>query len=111
PLGRPHRAISLMYCYYPLTKGWPKRASLAHPKGGKKGAWDYPYDDYFPFLGGPKGDTQSNAFQQMRDIRQHGQDVTLTLTMDCHVPDDHIRVIARQLNPYGRMKVRLNHEC
>jgi len=110
-LGRPHRAISLMYCYYPLTRGWPKRASLAHPKDGKKGAWDYPYDDYFPFRGGPKGDAESGAFQQMRDIRRHGQEVTLTLTMDCAVPDGHIRAISRQLKPYGRMRLRLNHEC
>ena len=22
-MGRPHRSISLMYCYYPLDKGWP----------------------------------------------------------------------------------------
>ncbi len=110
-LGRPHRAISLMYCYYPLTKGWPLRASIAFKKRGKKGSWDYPYDDYFPFTGGPKGDKESEVFQQMRDIRRHGQDVTLTLTMDCEVPDDHIRAIARQLRPYGRIRVRLNHEC
>ncbi len=109
-LGRPHRAISLMYCYYPFDKGWPKRASVAHKNDGRH-SWGYPYDDYFPFPGGPKGDTEGNAFQQMRDIRRHGQEVTLTLTMDCAVPDDHIRVIARQLKPYGRMRIRLNHEC
>ena len=22
-MGRPHRGISLMYCYYPLDKEWP----------------------------------------------------------------------------------------
>ncbi len=27
-LGRPHRNINLMYCYYPLDKGWPARARL-----------------------------------------------------------------------------------
>lgn len=110
-LGRPHRAVSLMYCYYPFAPGWPKRASHAHRKRGKEGAWDYPYDDYFPFPGGPKGDTEAEVFQQIRDIRRHGQEVTLTLTMDCAVPDDHIRIIARQLRPYGRLRVRLNHEC
>ncbi|HUO58935.1 MAG TPA: hypothetical protein VMV05_12235 [bacterium] len=109
-LGRPHRAINLMYCYYPYDRGWPKRASVAHkPKG--KGTWPYPYDDYFPFPGGLKGDTEGDAFQQMRDIRRHGQEVTLTLTVDCDVTDDHIRVIARQLKPYGRLRLRLNHEC
>ena len=29
-LGRPHRSISLMYCYYPLGEGWPGRASVVH---------------------------------------------------------------------------------
>ena len=24
-MGSPHRSISLMYCYYPLDKGWPGR--------------------------------------------------------------------------------------
>lgn len=110
-LGRPHRSISLMYCYYPFAPGWPQRASLVHKKRGKNGAWDYPYDDYFPFPGGPKGNPEAEAFQQMRDIRRHGQEVTLTLTMDCAVPDDHIRVIARQLKPFGRLRLRLNHEC
>jgi len=109
-LGRPHRAVSLMYCYWPFSPGWPKRASVAHKNKGKH-AWGYPYDDYFPFTGGPKGDPESGVFQQMRDIRRHGQDVTLTMTMDCKVPDDHIRVIARQLRPYGNIRLRLNHEC
>jgi hypothetical protein len=109
-LGRPHRSVNLMYCYYPFDKGWPQRASVAHqPKGD--GTWPYPYDDYFPFSGGPKGNPQGEVFQQMRDIRRHGQDVTLTLTIDCAVPNDHIRVIARQLKPYGRLRLRLNHEC
>ena len=29
-LGRPHRAINLMYCYYPNDEGWPGRASVVH---------------------------------------------------------------------------------
>jgi hypothetical protein len=109
-LGRPHRSISLMYCYYPFDKGWPRRASHAHkPRGGR--AWPYPYDDYFPFSGGPGGDPDGDAFRQMRDVRRHGQEATLTLTADCAVPDAHLREIARQLRPYGRMRLRLNHEC
>ena len=28
-LGRPHRGISLMYCYYPLDKEFPARISEA----------------------------------------------------------------------------------
>jgi hypothetical protein len=109
-LGRPHRSINLMYCYYPFDKGWPERASDAHkPKDNK--AWPYPYDDYFPFTGGLDGNREGPAFEQMRDVRRHGQEVTLTLTMDCVVPNDHIRVIAHQLRPFGRLRLRLNHEC
>ena len=26
-MGRPHRSISLMYCYYPFDKQWPGRIS------------------------------------------------------------------------------------
>lgn len=109
-LGRPHRAVNLMYCYYPFDKGWPQRASVAHkPKGDH--AWPFPYDDYFPYPGGPKGDAEGEAFRQMRDIRRHGQEVTLTLTVDCAVPDGHLRILARQLRPYGFLRLRLNHEC
>lgn len=109
-LGRPHRSINLMYCYYPLDKGWPKRASEAFPRTADF-AWAYPYDDYFPYGGGPKGSAKNDPFPQIRDARRHGQDVTLTLTMDCKVPDSHLRWIARELRPFGRLRVRINHEC
>jgi hypothetical protein len=109
-MGRPHRGINLMYCYYPYDKGWPARASAAHKATGS-GAWDFPYDDYFPYLGGPKGSSAGEPFRQIRDIRRHGQDATLTLTMDCAVKDDEIAFIAKELACFGRMRIRLNHEC
>lgn len=109
-LGRPHRAINLIYCYYPLNKGWPKRASSAfRNKGGF--IWGYPYDDYFPYRGGIDRKDDAEVFEQFRDIRRHGQEVTFTLTADCAISDDHIRAIARGLRPFGRMRLRLNHEC
>lgn len=109
-LGRPHRGINLMFCYYPLNKGWPKRVSTVFKnKGGF--IWGYPYDDYFPYPGGLGGDRGGDAFQQMRDVRRHGQDVTLTMTVDCGISDDQITAIARDLRPFGRMRLRLNHEC
>ena len=43
-MGRPHRSISLMYCYYPLDEGWPGRASVVHASPDVSFAWDYPYD-------------------------------------------------------------------
>ena len=109
-LGRPHRGVNLMYCYYPLDKGWPVRASIAHkPTAGF--AWAYPYDDYFPYEGGPGGNPAGRPFNEIRDIRRHGQDVTLTLTIDCAVNDKHLRTIARELAPFGHLRLRINHEC
>ncbi len=110
-LGRPHRAISIMYCYYPLDEAWPKRASEAYPDKKVTFAWDYPYDDYFPYRGGIGGNTEGEPFTCMRDIRSHGQEVILTLTCDPNVGDEHIIAIAKDLRPFGRMMLRLNHEC
>ena len=104
-LGRPHRAVNIMYTYYPRDREWPARISEAWKDRNVTFAWDYPYDDYFPF--GVNG----QPFEQMRDIRRHGQDVLLTLTLDCGLSDDELRDVARQLRPYGRMMIRINHEC
>lgn len=110
-LGKPQRAINLMYCYYPNEEMWPKRASEAYAGKNVSFAWDYPYDDYFPYTGGLGGDMNGEVFKQMRDIRRHGMDVILTLTMDPKVSDDQIRAIGRDLRHFGRIEVRLNHEC
>lgn len=110
-LGRPHRRISLMYCYYPKDAGWPQRASVAFPKEHPNGAWDYPYDDYFPYGGGIGGNRDSEVFRQMRDIRRHGMDVCLTLTMDPFLEDEYIAGVARDLISFGRITVRINHEA
>ncbi len=104
-LGRPHRNINLMYTYYPKDKEWPARISEACKDMEVNFAWDYPYDDYFPY--GANGE----PFASMADVRRHGQDVTLTLTVDCSLDDDALRDVARDLKPYGRMRLRINHEC
>lgn len=111
-LGRPHRGISLMFCYYPLDETWPKRAQDAFADQECTFAWDYPYDNYFPYTGGLNGtNKEGQVFEYMRDVRKHGQDVILTLTVDPNVSDDHIIAIAKDLRPYGRLLLRLNHEC
>jgi hypothetical protein len=111
-LGRPHRAVNLLYCYYPLDKGWPCRASEIPGAGGGVGfAWDYAYDDYFPYQGGLEGDTTGEPFKQMRDVRRHGQDVILTITADCAISDAQIAQIADDLRPFGRLMLRINHEA
>lgn len=110
-LGRPHRAISLMYCYYPLDKGWPLRARDAFPDIKVSGSWDYPYDDYFPYLGGIGGSKNAEPFRSMREIREYGQDIILTLTMDPHLPDSYLKAVAEDLKPFGRLYLRVNHEA
>lgn len=104
-LARPHRCVNLMYTYYPLDKEWPARISEACADMDVKFAWDYPYDDYFPY--GQNGE----PFEQMKDIRRHGQDIMLTMTIDIKTPTEHLERIARELKPFGRMKLRINHEC
>lgn len=110
-LKRPHRAINLMYCYYPNDKGWPQRASIAHASDDISFAWDYPYDDYFTYKGGLQGDKNGEPFNFMRDVRRHGQDVLLTLTIDPKVTDDHLIAIAKDLTTFGRVMLRINHEA
>ena len=110
-LGRPHRAINLMYCYYPLDKEWPGRISEVMKNAEVSFQWDYPYDDYFPYLGGLNGNTEGEPFTIMRDVRRHGQDVCLTLTIDPNVSDEHLIAIAKDLRPFGRVMMRINHEA
>jgi hypothetical protein len=110
-LGRPHRAISLMYCYYPLDKEWPQRISEAMKDAEVSFQWDYPYDDYFTYKGGIGGNTDGEPFCYMREVRAHGQDVILTLTVDPNVSDEHLIKIADELRPFGRMQLRINHEA
>ena len=110
-LGRPHRSISLMYCYYPLDKEFPGRISEVYKDKEVKFQWDYPYDDYFPYLGGIGGSTDGEPFTFMRDIRRHGQDVTLTLTIDPFVTDEHLAAIGEDLKSFGRLFLRINHEA
>lgn len=110
-LHRPHRGINLMYCYYPLDEMWPQRAQDAYADKEIGFAWDYPYDNYFPYRGGLDGNREGEPFGCMRDVRKHGQEVVLTLTCDPHVTDEHIIAVAKDLRTFGRMMLRLNHEA
>lgn len=110
-MGRPHRCINLMYCYYPFDKEWPGRISEVMKDADVSFQWDYPYDDYFTYKGGLGGTTEDEPFTCMRDVRRHGQDVSLTLTIDPAVTDEHLIAIAKDLRPFGRMLLRINHEA
>lgn len=105
-LGRPHRAVGLMYTYYPKDKEWgADKVSVTCKDMNVSFQWDYPYDDYFPYR------QNGQPFEQMKDVRRHGQDVFLTLTIDCSLDDEELRHIAREIKPYGRLRLRINHEC
>ena len=110
-LGRPVRAISLMTSYYPLDEGFPKRAHDAFADSNVTFQWDYPYDDYETYKGGLIGDKEAEPFNWMRDVRRHGMDVCLTITMDPHLDDKHIEAIADDLATFGRVMLRVNHEA
>ncbi|MBR2283818.1 MAG: hypothetical protein IJ874_05295 [Ruminococcus sp.] len=110
-LGRPHRSISLMYCYYPFDEQFPQRISEAMKDADVSFQWDYPYDDYFTYKGGIGGSRDGEPFEQMRDVRRHGQDVTLTLTIDPHVTDEMLAAIGDDLRTFGRVLLRINHEA
>jgi hypothetical protein len=110
-LRRPHRAVNVMFTYYPFDKGWPKRARFVKPWKPGMHQWDLPFDDYEPFTGVVEGDPDAEALRQFRDVRRFGSDVHLTLTIDLKTPVRQLRAIARALRPYGRLFIRINHEC
>ena len=110
-MGKIHRGISLMYTYYPNDEHWPVRASRIKTDRIASGAWDYPYEDYFPYRGGREGLHNEEPFNFMNEIRRHGQDVVLTLTIDPALKRVDIIPLAKELRPYGRLLLRVNHEC
>ncbi len=110
-LQKVHRGISLMYTYYPNDKEWPTRACLIDPSKEVKGAWDSPYENYFPYRGGREGLREDEPFCFMKEIRKHGMDVVLSITIDPALKEEDIILIARDLRPYGRVFLRVNHEC
>ena len=110
-LHKIHRGISLMYTYYPNDKEWPTRACNIKRETEQRGAWDSPYENYFPYRGGREGLRDNEPFNFMKEIRRHGMDVVLTLTIDPHLKEEDIILLARDLRPYGRVLLRVNHEC
>ena len=110
-LKKVHRGISLMYSYYPNDKEWPTRACEIDTGRESTGAWDSPYENYFPYRGGREGLRDNEPFNFMKEIRRHGMDVVLSLTIDPHLKEEDIIPIAKDLRPYGRVLLRVNHEC
>lgn len=106
-LGRPSRAINLMYEYHPNDKNWPEKGILENKLYKRTRRTN----GYFPYMAVDKGGTDCEPFKSMRDIRRFGQDVILTMTFDLDTPDKHLVQIAKDLRPFGRVIFRINHEC
>lgn len=110
-LNKVHRGISLMYTWYPNDATWPTRACNIKSEKEMASAWDSPYENYFPYRGGREGLLDDEPFKFMKEIRQRGQEVVLTLTIDPELTREDIILLAKDLRPYGRLLLRVNHEC
>lgn len=106
-LGRPSRAVNLMYEYHPNDKNWPETGFIENKlyKRNRR------TNGYFPYMGIETAGTACEPFKSMRDIRRFGQDVILTMTFDLDTPDEHLVQIAKDLRPFGSIIFRINHEC
>jgi len=103
-LGRPSRGINLMFAYFPLEDTWPDRGPCDR-------GWYGNHNGYFSYMGGINGDTKGEPFQSIRDVRRHGQEALLSLSIDCALPDEELIQIAKDLRPFGRLEMRINHEA
>ncbi|MBN2406382.1 MAG: hypothetical protein JXJ19_01685 [Elusimicrobia bacterium] len=106
-LGRPSRAVSIMFEYHPNEKNWPY-SRIWDTRYYTKGKYT---NGYFPYMAVHEKNTHCEPFDSIRDIRKFGQDVQLTMTFDVDTPDEHLQQIARDLRPFGRIYLRINHEC
>ena len=108
-LGRPHHAVNLMFQHYPDLPGWPtqgvKWRGFYRNNSLNKG------DGYFPLVLEEEGPWGQVFLRQIEDVRSHGQEPLLTLTLHADTPNKVLVGIARALAPYTPMKIRINHEC
>ena len=107
--GRPHHAVNLMFQYYPDLQGWPTQGVKWH--GFYRNNSLNKGDGYFPFVLENEGPWGQFFLRQIEDVRSHGQEPLLTLTLHADTPDEDLVRIARSLSPYAPMKIRINHEC
>jgi hypothetical protein len=107
---RIHDGIQVLKAYYPHEENWSPhhKVSEAAQRAQVDFAWDYEYEDYHPFnLNVPGGDCR----KQFEQIKTFGADLHLTVTMDLSLSDREIEKVVGSLRPYGRIFLRINHEC
>ena len=108
-LGRPHHVVNLMFQYYPDLMGWPTQG-VKWRGFYRNNTWNKG-DGYFPLVLEDDGAWGQVFLRQIEDVRSHGQEPLLTLTLHADTPDKDLVRIARALVPYAPMKIRINHEC
>ncbi|MDD2237785.1 MAG: hypothetical protein PHG65_11330 [Kiritimatiellae bacterium] len=108
-IGRPHQVVNLMFQYYPDMEHWPTQGVKWH--GFYRNNSLNEGDGYFPLVLEEGGAWGRAYLKQIADVRAHGQDPQLTLTLHCDTPNEILERIAKSLVPYGRMRLRINHEC
>jgi hypothetical protein len=109
-MARIHDGVQVLKAYYPYEANWSpyKKISEVSRQHSVDFAWDYEYEDYHPFnLSVERGD----CLKQFRDIKCFGSDIHLTLALDLSLSDADIENLVRSLRPYGRIFLRINHEC
>ena len=108
-IGRPHHIVNLMFQHYPDMEDWPtqgvKWRGFFRNNSLNKG------DGYFPLVLDKRGRWGQLYLRQIEDVRAHGQEPQLTLTIHCDTPDEVLVRIAESLRPYTPMRIRINHEC
>ncbi len=107
---RIHDGIQALKAYYPYEANWSPHHKISEVSRREEVdfAWGYEYEDYHPFnLNARGGDCRG----QFEDIKRYGSDLHLTLAMDLSLGDRDIEEVIRSLGPYGRIFLRINHEC
>lgn len=107
--ARPHHVVNLMFQYYPDMDGWPTQGVNWH--GFYRNNSLNKGDGYFPLVLEPGGRWGQAYLRQIEDVRAHGQEPQLTLTLHANTPDETLARIADSLRPFAPMRIRINHEC
>ena len=108
-MGRPHHVVNLMFQYYPDMPGWPTQGT--NYRGFFRNRELNAGDGYFPLSLDPDGPWGQEFLRQLADVRAHGSEPQLTLTLHADTPDSTLIGIAESLRPFTPMRIRINHEC
>lgn len=108
-MGRIHDGIQLMKTYYPHDPKWSSKYRISEitDRNNVTYAWDYEYEDYYPY---DIWEQDSKTRNEIEQIKCSGSDLHLTLTLDLGLSENEIVEIVKSLQPFGRVFLRINHE-